>query len=202
MDYSRLNEDVTARSYVLGCIPWGYVNRDQEKLASTMVRLKESIQEMHVKILSQNSHIKSHSERGMAYLQKGEDALAESEARQLMHAQEIKQVYVEVREKMIMLHKELGKVTTLAACAQMLQQSSDVLGHTLQHHLQVENVDRTMERLEMQLHTANHAQRAMTEPLMKRERVREVLDLKLPDLPTRAPSGRVLEEKKGESVLE
>jgi len=66
----------------------------------------------------------------------------------------------------------------------------------------VENVDRTMERLEMQMHTANHAQRAMAEPLMKRERVREVLDLKLPDLPTRAPSGRVLEEKeKGEPLL-
>lgn len=197
MEYSRLEDD--PRKYILGCIPWGRVNRDQEKLASTMVRLKESIQEMHVKILSQNSHINSHSERGKAYLQRGEEALAESEARQLLHAQEIKHVYVEVREKMVMLHKELSKVTTLAACAKMLQQSSEVLGTTLQNHLQVDDVDRTMERLERQLHTVNHAQRAMAEPL-KRERVREVLDLKLPDLPQRSAQV-VVEEKEKESVF-
>jgi hypothetical protein len=98
MEYTKLDEG-TPRRYVLGCIPWGHVNRDQEKLASTMVRLKESIQEMHVKILSQNSHINSHSERGKAYLQRGEEALAESEARQLLHAQEIKHVYVEVKSE-------------------------------------------------------------------------------------------------------
>jgi hypothetical protein len=98
MEYTKLDEG-TPRKYVLGCIPWGHVNRDQEKLASTMVRLKESIQEMHVKILSQNSHITGHSERGKAYLQRGEEALAESDARQLLHAQEIKQVYVEVKSE-------------------------------------------------------------------------------------------------------
>ncbi len=92
----------------------------------------------------------------------------------------------QVREKMVMLHKELSKVTTLAACAKMLQQSSEVLGTTLQNHLQVDDVDRTMERLERQLHTVNHTERAMAEPL-KRERVRDVLDLKLPDLPQRRP---------------
>jgi hypothetical protein len=57
-----------------------------------------------------------------------------------------------------------------------------------------------MERLEMQLHTANHAQRAMTEPLMKRERVREVLDLKLPDVPRRTQ--RVEEEASLKETIE
>jgi hypothetical protein len=100
---------------------------------------------------------------------------------------------------MVMLHKELGKVTTLAACAKMLQQSSEVLGTTLQNHLQVNDVDRTMERLEGQLRAVNHAERAMAEPL-KRERIRDVLDLKLPDLPQRSQQV-VVEEKGKESVF-
>jgi hypothetical protein len=83
----------------------------------------------------------------------------------------------------------------------MLQQSSEVLGTTLQNHLQVDDVDRTMERLEGQLRAVNNTQRAMKEPL-KKERVRDVLDLKLPDLPQR-PAQRVGvgEEKEKESVF-
>jgi hypothetical protein len=184
MEYSRLSEvdDSSSRRYVLFCIPWGHIKEtDQEKLARTMVHLKGSIQDMHVKILSQNQHITKHREKGIEYLNKDEDALAESEARLLLHSLELKQVYIDVKEKMILLHKELGKVTTLAACAQVLQQSSDVLGRTIENHLNVASIDQTMERLESQLHKANHAQRAMAEPL-KRERVREVLELRLPDL--------------------
>jgi hypothetical protein len=58
-----------------------------------------------------------------------------------------------------------------------------------------------MERLEGQLRAVNNTQRAMKEPL-KKERVRDVLDLKLPDLPQRhAQRVGVGEEKEKESVF-
>jgi hypothetical protein len=95
-------------------------DNDRERLNETMLRLKSNIQEMHLKILSQNQHINKHREKGIKYLEDGEEPLAESEARLLLYSVEQKQVYIDVKEKMILLHKELGKPSshrTPRACA-------------------------------------------------------------------------------------
>lgn len=159
------------------CFP----NTSETSLQDARKNLENNIKDMHVLAMSQDLKIRRHEIFGREALENGDEERAEIEARLAMQEAETRSVYLSVFEKSSVLLKELEKVSTLAICANVLKQSSIDLGVTLNTNLNINDVDKTMARMQQQLKQVRNVDRSMTRS-NKTKKTTPLLE-PLPELP-------------------